>query len=358
MRGRRTDGLRTITLREWLREGPFSLALSQGFCCFPALAGALLAIEEALDVPLRHAGKFMPSAASGGAIVAAFVAAGHSVRSLGPRVAALSPSELMDPIGDCGVLRGGLCDGSKTRRALSENLGANTFADLRIDFAASAFRLDRLRLERLDSGDCAAAVVASCAVPGLFAPQRLPRGLYADFAVLLDPCGDFALYRRCRRADACSRWSPATGTRGAGPRRRRRGSRSAASAATLWSCRCASPASHECGLGHTTPRREGAPRGAYLAVSAALDRPLGAGREPRHFRWRPCRPHYRCVFCGSTLYLVTFSKALVGGCGETPRVAIHRRRARAVITEISFKEREREQGRPFNQPHRRPGRPH
>ena len=39
-----------ITLREWLREGPFSLALSQGFCCFPALAGALLAIEEALDV--------------------------------------------------------------------------------------------------------------------------------------------------------------------------------------------------------------------------------------------------------------------------------------------------------------------
>ena len=67
----------------------------------------------------------------------------------------------MDPIGDCGVLRGGLCDGSKTRRTLARSLGANTFADLRIDCAASAFRLDRLRLERLDSGDCSAAVVAS-----------------------------------------------------------------------------------------------------------------------------------------------------------------------------------------------------
>ena len=73
-----------ITLREWLREGPFSLALSQGFCCFPALAGALLAIEEALDVPLRRKVHAV-SGSSGGAIVAAFVAAcGHSVRSLTP----------------------------------------------------------------------------------------------------------------------------------------------------------------------------------------------------------------------------------------------------------------------------------
>ena len=37
------------TLREWLKEGPFSLTLSQGFFCFPALVGALLAIEQALN---------------------------------------------------------------------------------------------------------------------------------------------------------------------------------------------------------------------------------------------------------------------------------------------------------------------
>jgi len=180
------------TLRQWLREGSFSLTLSQGFCCFPALAGALLAIEEALDVPLRRKVHAV-SGSSGGAIVAAFVAAGHSVRSLGPRISALTPSELMDPIGDSGLLQGGLCAGAKTKRTLARNLGADKFSDLRLDCGASAFRLDRLRLERLDAGDCAAAVVASCAVPGLFAPQRLLSGVYADFAVLLDPCGEFAL---------------------------------------------------------------------------------------------------------------------------------------------------------------------
>ena len=75
---------------------------------------------------------------------AAFVAAGHSVRSLGPRVAALSPRELMDPFGDSGLLRGGLCAGAKTKRALSENLGAKDFSDLRIDCAASARAINSL----------------------------------------------------------------------------------------------------------------------------------------------------------------------------------------------------------------------
>ena len=270
-----------ITLREWLREGPFSLALSQGFCCFPALAGALLAIEEALDVPLRRKVHAV-SGSSGGAIVAAFVAAGHSVRSLGPRVSALSPSELMDPFGDSGLLRGGLCAGARTKRALSENLGANDFADLRIDFAASAFRLDRLRLERLDSGDCAAAVVASCAVPGLFAPQRLPSGWYADFAVLLDPCGDFSLPSLPPSGRLLSLvagdwnprcWAEATPSRLPG----RLGGD-----AVVVSLRVS-------GVSRVWPwaiRRLGARahREAYLAVSAALDRPLGAGREPRHHR--------------------------------------------------------------------------
>ena len=207
---------------------------------------------------------------------------GHSVRSLGPRVSALSPSELMDPIGDCGVLRGGLCDGSKTRRTLARSLGANTFADLRIDCAASAFRLDRLRLERLDSGDCAAAVVASCAVPGLFAPQRLPSGLYADFAVLLDPCGEFALPSLPPSGRLLSLvagdWNPRCWAEASPSRLPGR----LGGDAVVVSLRVS-------GVSRVWPwaiRRLGARahREAYLAVSAALDRPLGAGREPRHHR--------------------------------------------------------------------------
>ena len=37
------------TLREWLRRGRFSLALSQGFCAYSAEVGALLGVEQAFD---------------------------------------------------------------------------------------------------------------------------------------------------------------------------------------------------------------------------------------------------------------------------------------------------------------------
>lgn len=269
------------TLRQWLREGSFSLTLSQGFCCFPALAGALLAIEEALDVPLRRKVHAV-SGSSGGAIVAAFVAAGHSVRSLGPRISALTPSELMDPIGDSGLLQGGLCAGAKTKRTLARNLGADKFSDLRLDCGASAFRLDRLLLERLDAGDCAAAVVASCAVPGLFAPQRLLSGVYADFAVLLDPCGEFALPSLPPSGRVLSLvagdWNPRCWAEATPSRLPER----LGGASTVVSLRVS-------GVTRVWPwaiRRLGerAHNEAYLAVRAALDRPLDAGREPRHFR--------------------------------------------------------------------------
>ena len=277
-----------ITLREWLREGPFSLTLSQGFCCFPALAGALLAIEEALDVPLRRKVHAV-SGSSGGAIVAAFVAAGHSVRSLGPRVAALSPS-LMDQ--SAVGLRGWPLHGSKTRRTLARSLGANTFADLQIDFAASAFRLCRLRLERLDSGDCAAAVVASCAVPGLFAPQRLPSGWYADFAVLLDPCGDFSLPSLPPSGRLLSLvagdwnprcWAEAAVAAPASPRRRCLSLLRVS--APRWPWAMAARRAHR---GHLAP--------------SALDRPPDAGHEPgRVGRTRPRNSRVVCsVLCSSS----------------------------------------------------------
>ena len=82
----------TPTLREWLRAGPFSLVLSQGFFVFPALVGALLAIEECLQDdgapprPLRSAIHAVSGSSSGADNTTAEHAAPH--RSLaGPPAA-------------------------------------------------------------------------------------------------------------------------------------------------------------------------------------------------------------------------------------------------------------------------------
>ena len=124
--------------------------------------------------------------------------------------------------------------------------------------------------------------MASCAVPGLFAPQRLPSGLYADLAVLLDPCGEFSLPSLPPNGRLLSLvagdWNPRCWAEASPSRLPGR----LGGDAVVVSLRVS-------GVSRVWPwaiRRLGARahREAYLAVSAALDRPLGAGREPRHFR--------------------------------------------------------------------------
>ena len=59
-----------IPLREWLDEGPFSLALSSGFFGFYAHTGLVDALNEASFAPVHTSG------ASAGALVAAALGGG------------------------------------------------------------------------------------------------------------------------------------------------------------------------------------------------------------------------------------------------------------------------------------------
>ena len=65
-----------ITLRDWLAESPFSLAMSSGFFGFFAHTGMLAALEEAGVLPAEVAGS------SAGALVAGLWASGIDAPAL------------------------------------------------------------------------------------------------------------------------------------------------------------------------------------------------------------------------------------------------------------------------------------
>lgn len=160
------------TLRAWLREGPFTLAMSSGFFGFFAHTGALAVLEEEALLPTALAGS------SAGALVAGAWAAGLSAAGLGAELVALRREDFWDPRPGLGLLAGRLF-----RRRLEAILPARTFAECRAPLAVSAYDLVKRRVRVLDAGPLAPAVHASCAVPGLFHPVRLDGALLVDGGV-------------------------------------------------------------------------------------------------------------------------------------------------------------------------------
>jgi NTE family protein len=160
------------TLRDWLGEAPFGLAMSAGFFGFFAHAGALVALEEADVRPSRLSG------ASAGALVTGAWAAGLAPDALARELHALRRNDFWDPAPGLGLLRGRLF--LERLRAL---LPARTFDACRAPLAVSAFDLLSRRVHALGGGDLARAIVASCAVPGLFHPVWIDRRPMVDGGV-------------------------------------------------------------------------------------------------------------------------------------------------------------------------------
>ncbi len=88
------------TLRAWLDEEPFALAMSSGFFGFYAHAGALTALLDAGFVPARAAGS------SAGALVTGLWSAGVSPLRLRDRLETLRREHFWDPSPGPGLLRG------------------------------------------------------------------------------------------------------------------------------------------------------------------------------------------------------------------------------------------------------------
>lgn len=176
-------------LRAWLREGPFTLAMSSGFFGFYVHAGALTALADAGHLPAAVTGS------SAGALVTGMYAGGVSLDAMRERLATLRREDFWDPAPGAGLLRGG-----RFRGLLEGMVGTKDIAEAAVSFAPSVFDVAARRTEVLRSGSVAAAIHASCALPVLFHPVRIGGRLYSDGGIADRPgvagvgAGERALY--------------------------------------------------------------------------------------------------------------------------------------------------------------------
>lgn len=161
------------TLREWLRESPFTLGLSSGFFGFFAHAGAVSVLEEERLLPARICGS------SAGALVGGLLAAGLTAARMRAELLSLRREDFWDPRPGLGLLRG-----ARFRQRLDALLPVRTFEACPRPVALSAFDLRARRTAVLRSGALAPAIHASCAAPVLFQPVWIDGRAYLDGGVL------------------------------------------------------------------------------------------------------------------------------------------------------------------------------
>jgi NTE family protein len=168
-----------LTLRGWLSEAPFTLAMSSGFFGFYAHAGVMSVLEDEGLRPARACGS------SAGALVTGLWASGLPATHIRDQLLGLRREHFWDVRPGLGLLRGDLF------RALLESIApAKTFEQCRIPLAVSVFDVGARRTVVLRAGALAPAVHASCAAPILFQPVRIGDRLYLDGGVLDRPGTD------------------------------------------------------------------------------------------------------------------------------------------------------------------------
>lgn len=160
------------TLRDWLAEGPFTLALSSGFFGFFAHAGVLAVLEEQGLSPARVLGS------SAGALVGGLWAAGVPARRIQEELVRLRRQDFWDAGPGAGLLRGALF-----QARLAALAPVDTIERCRVPLAVSVFDLLAGRTAVIRGGPLAPALHASCAFPLLFHPVRLDGRLYLDGGV-------------------------------------------------------------------------------------------------------------------------------------------------------------------------------
>lgn len=164
------------TLDEWLREAPFTLAMSSGFFGFFAHSGMLAALEEATLFPAAVSGS------SAGALVGGLWAAGLDSDRLVRELVALRRSDFWDPAPGFGLLRG-----RRFRAHIEELLPVESFAECRVPLQLSVFDLWSRSTRVLSQGALAPAIQASCTLPFLFQPTWHEGRPFLDGGILDRP---------------------------------------------------------------------------------------------------------------------------------------------------------------------------
>ncbi len=162
-----------MILKEWLKEKPFTLAMSSGFFGFFAHAGVTRALDENNLKPAKYSG------CSAGAIIAAAKASGLTQNDLEDRLFSLKRTDFWDPGFGLGLLKG-----KKFEEIVSEFVKPK-FEDLDVPCDVIAFSLRRARAEILNTGALPTAVRASCTLPGFFQTAKHEGRWYVDGGITL-----------------------------------------------------------------------------------------------------------------------------------------------------------------------------
>jgi NTE family protein len=150
--------------------------MSSGFFSFFAHTGFLTVLEDEGLAPARLSGS------SAGALVGAAWASGLDAPLLAGELERLQRADFWDPGFGPGLLRGRLF-----RERLHRLLPQPTFDKGRAPAAVSVFHVRSRTTRVLDTGDFAAAIHASCAVPFMFHPVWIEGRAYLDGGVLDRP---------------------------------------------------------------------------------------------------------------------------------------------------------------------------
>lgn len=164
------------TLRDWLAEGPFTLAMSSGFFGFFAHSGMISALQGEGLLPAGVSGS------SAGALVGGLWAAGVDAPTLVRELTALRRADFWDPGLGAGLLRG-----RRFRARIEALLPVRDFAKCRVPAMLSVFDVLSRSTRVLKSGELAPAIQASCSLPGLFQPTWIGGRPLLDGGILDRP---------------------------------------------------------------------------------------------------------------------------------------------------------------------------
>ncbi|WP_372369457.1 patatin-like phospholipase family protein [Candidatus Uabimicrobium sp. HlEnr_7] len=158
-----------ITLRDWLQQEKFSLAMSSGFFGFFAHCGIISVLEEEKLTPKRASGS------SAGALITGCWGAGVAAKNMSEELFSLQREDFWDPSFGLGLLKGQLFD-----KRLRSFMPTTDFSKCRFPISISAYDAILQKTKVLESGDIVRAIRASCAVPLLFHPVWIKRKPFLD----------------------------------------------------------------------------------------------------------------------------------------------------------------------------------
>ncbi len=161
----------SLTLRQWLSQSDFTLALSSSFFGFFAHCGFVTALFEEKLMPKKITGS------SAGALVGAAVASGLSPHELKELLFSIRKNDFWDPKLGLGFLKG-----ERFHSLLAKHL-VPSFAETKIPIEIAVLDLLAMKTKFLTAGNLPKAVAASCAVPLMFQPVRIESRYFADGGV-------------------------------------------------------------------------------------------------------------------------------------------------------------------------------